>query len=1024
MKSYTESRRVNISKKAIKDALYATTDKTLWAIAFASNTTGIADEKEEGESFAERRLDSVEAVMQYYGKDSGPYEAELAGHDVHVKTSPQEVYEEYNKGIPTIGHFIPAGFFETHEEYVNRLNQVKELTKLWEYQDVVTCVTKFWIPRTAFKSYKHWLSNQIIPRLYSLNPDNLIDEKVLTKFIIGWLVDVGWDPMHSWICLPPEEPYEDIKYVVDGMWDMLNHSTPNRIKNEYLQLFHNNPHRYVQFCDIVDMSIPHSNEAEFLIDREKTMIAHLVWLAKTDVRVYDHFRKRLIRKIDHKIARSMAINDPLMPVEDRFQRDLMLISAPVRNHYCDRNEGHNRMRDSMVGEYVPSPNAEEVRDGLYNFYFREENCFMENYLKLRYAYFMDHRDKAVAMVDTMVDLPVKIARVINQMYGDYDYEMIATIVEAAHNCYRKDVKKPRWSKADCIKHTLEMLRDIYPHVVKVQGMLDPDGYETMIDENHINLIGAIRVIFSNSDAKEEFTRMARRFGDQDPKYNDKIVELMTDIAMDVINQTEVNTKFGRKNPQHVLLRRDQPRNPRNLVTNYFDRYMDSEEFGNDRYDVVTNEDDVSGHRNRKKYTVKREKIARHDAEMEQLSDMRRIMKDYKVGHLNDAAERYLPDLEAHKLNYSGMSDRDIAKDKRKRSSKDVLEKYELDEPVEEENPIETATEDDLVDVAAEHFTKIGQLYVVELIKKFDQLAPAKYGKSIDKMKAARLETLRRAVGGIIESGDPKYLVDGNGEEDSFEPEDIRMTADRIKLMVQQMNTNQLYDFIDEYIDDRDKINLADVANDKRYGLDGVKTILINNADDLAKMYNYQNGIEAPDDDEDDDESEDLYEVVETNIEEEDEDDDYIPLERRKKGVHFDFDGGNTRKTGLESLIKKAPVTRESDLEEEKSQFFQWMINNVAGVDPDELNVVLNKMSDLDLTKFKHAVKDEIAKGSLKLIDQDEDEDDDDESSYGNYSNKIGNMRSIKHHNVEEEEDEEDDDDEAVNRRFKKLLYSC
>lgn len=818
-------------------------------------------------------------MMRYYGKTDGPYEDEYACRDIHVKESPHEIYQSYNRDYPDIGWFIPAGFFETREEYDIRREGIMNIVRGWQYYDAKEVIEKYWIPRSNYRSFQQWSANQMLPRMNYLAPHLIPTNKAKCDFIISWLIDIGWDPNHSWICLPPEDPYDDVKYVTNRMWDMLNHRTYQHTKNEYCRLFHNNAHRYAQFVDMVDKSIPRNPDemGVFLITREKIMISHLVWLAKTDVRVYDYFKERIFKEINHKIALSMAINDPLMSEEDRVQRDLMLMTAPVKNQYLTRNEGHNRIRDSIVGEHVPPCDNDIVKLGLTNFYFKEDNPYMEDYLMQRYAYFLDHPDRAEEVINSISELPDKIGASINEKYGKYDYEVIASICDAAYTCYTKSSKKPRWTKNDAINHTMELLRDVYPIMMRVQARLDPTGYEKVVHDADMNIIGAIRVIMANDDAKEAYAKMARRFGSQDPRHNKKIVELMTEIATDTINQVQVQEKFNVKNPQHILLRKEHPRNPRDMVSNFFEYHSDTTNSmcTNDKYDIVSNHDNVDGHLYSNIVTPQDERQQIRDDEMKELKFRNRVMKKYGVDHLGDAAERYLPEFEAHKINYVGHKDRDIFKsnitERRRKlddeTRRDMFEKYDLCPYIEEEDDtsvdLSDIEKDDLVAVVNECFTRMGQNYIRDLLDNFDIEAKAEYSEvESDKMEEDRVELLRSNVEEIIGSGDPLYIKNGLGEKGSFIPEDVDMNNEKMIDMIEWMTTKELEDFIDTYVDENGRRRINRLIH-RGYTEDDIRDELINNVDDLVYMYNQARSDDEDDDIDIDTLSEQLREVIDS-----------------------------------------------------------------------------------------------------------------------------------------------------------------
>lgn len=821
---------------------------------------------------------STASMMRHFGKTDGPYEEQYSCHDIHVKKSPHEIYLEYNQGYPDLGWFIPAGFFETLDEYRIRAKGINELVKDWTYLDFKKVFEEYWIPRCNFRSFQQWTANQMLPRMNYLAPHLIPTPEGKSKFMLSWLIDIGWDPNHSWICLPPEDPYDDVKYVTNKMWDMLNHRPYQYTKNEYCQLFHNNAHRYAQFVDMVDKTIPRNPDkmAEFMITREKIMISHLVWLAKTDVRVFDHFKQRIFKDINHEIAMSMAINDPMMREEDRVQRDLMLMTAPIPNEYLTRHEGHNKIRDCIVGEHVPSCDHDEVKFGLMNYYFRGNNPYMENYLMQRYAYFLDHPDQAEDTINRLAELPPSIAESIKEKYGKYDYEIIAAVSDAAYTSYTKTARHPRKSKMDVEKHVLGLLRELYPIVIRVQARLDPTGYEKVVHDSDMNIIGAIRVIMANDDAKQAYFEMARRFGSHDPRHNKKIVELMTEIATDTINQVQVQRKFDVKDPQHVLLRKETPRNPRNMVSNFFEWHCDSgnDICANDEYDVVSNCDDQDGHLLSSVYTPEDERKDIHDIEMDKTKRRNQIMRKYGVDRLGDALQRYMPDFEAHKMNYVGHKDRDIFKSnitERRRKLDDeerqeLFEKYDLSPYLEDEDDtsidLSDTDIDDIFGVVDECFTPAGKKYIRDLIFNFDLEAKSEYDEvNEDQMEKDRVEVIRSNVEEIIESGDPLYIEGGLGEKGSFIPEDVDMTGEKMIDMIEWMTTDELEEFINEYIDPSSKKIINEMLV-RGYTEDDVRELLIKNADELAINYDESRDMEDEEDDEDEIDLEELSRQLE------------------------------------------------------------------------------------------------------------------------------------------------------------------
>lgn len=774
--------------------------------------------------------------------------------------------------MPNSGWFIPAGFFEDKEDYEERRKGILEITKDWTFNDAKLVIERFWLPHSTYHSFDKWAAEHIYPRMQFLNRGKRFTEDDVKKMIISYLINIGWDPENRWYCIPPEEPYEDIHFVINRMWDMLNHRTYPRIKNEYLKLFNNNVHRWMQWVDHVDRSIPMNNDrfGEFLVTREKVLISHLVWLAKTDMRVYDKFYKRIMKEVNHKISLGMAINDPLMTSEERFRRDIMLMTQPIRNEYLDRMEGHNQIRDNIIGEHVPSQDHEEVKYGLEHHYFRGRNIWMEDRIAVRYMYYLEHRQERNDIIDQLEELPTRLKTLFNEQYGNYTNEMIATIGEMLLTCYRKDIKRARWTSKDTIKHCSELLRDLYPFAIRVQCRLDSNSFEKVVNNHNMNLIGAIRVIFSNDDAKEEFYRMARRFGDQDPRHNDQIVEMMTDIAVETINQHQVQKRFGVKNPQHILLRKEQPRNPKNLVENYFGYYADSDEFGNDQFDLLSNRNDVEGRRNRRFLTPESEEESRINEDHHHIDVIKDAMEAYHVDRINDACERYLPSMEAHKMNYVSYRHRDQFKSKlddpRLRKDREALEhtlkKYDLDdvEMEEDDTNLDEIDESDLVSLVKNCFTIKGQRYIINVLRKFDLEALAEYDEVQDRQRILdRRETLRHQIEDIITSGDPLYILGGKGKKGSFDADDVEMNEEMMYDKIDWMLMDEMNEFVQKYLT-KEEISAIrkEIGNDGN--IEDLRHILMANARILADRFNAMDteldytvfdGMDIDEEDEDD-----------------------------------------------------------------------------------------------------------------------------------------------------------------------------
>ena len=754
-----------------------------------------------------------------------------------------QIYQDYNRGVPDVGWFIPAGFYETMDEYDARGREILDYTKDWTILDVKRLVTKFWIPRTTYRSYQQWIANQIIPRMNLLNPTKTMCDENKRQFIIGWLIDVGWDPLHRWYCEPPDEAAEDVKYVMNGIWDKFNHQTYPQIKNQYMSLFNINAHRIIQFIDMIDRVShfnPHEDMDKFLLDREKRMIAHLAWLVKTDSRVYDHFRKILFKQVDHNIGMAMAINDPLMREEERLRRDLMLSTQPKRG--CDefRVEGHNRLRDSIVGEYVPAINQAEARNGIFQYYM-EENNYMEEYLLIKFAKYLDHPSEAVSVVKKINTLPHAVTDHLVKLYGNCDIEVFATMIEMAITTFEKHRRKPRYSEKDAISLTIQMLTSTHKTVMRIQNRVNTTSGESVVTSNDINLAGAIRVIMSDPDAKREFYRITRAFGSQDPKHNDKIAEMLIELAVNTIAKNQVNREFDRKDPQSILLRKEQPRNPRNHVEGFFESMGYAGEMGNDHFDVVTNGNSEDGHADRKKISLSMEReLAKRD-ETISTNLRRQLMRNANVGGLNAAMHQYLGELDTKRSNPGGKRNRDLAKEKRrameqKRDRQDLdemIKRYDIDDIVSSKAPsvsLANATEEELYELT-NALTDTGYQYIRDLLRNFDLEAPDEYDDPEDyrELVRERNELLRTNLEEILNTADPDYIINGIGNPGDFVPDDTSMTASMFTRYINAMDIDELLAFINENIDEDSQQQLLQLVK-AGYTPDQIKDVILDNID--------------------------------------------------------------------------------------------------------------------------------------------------------------------------------------------------
>lgn len=1029
----------------------------------------------------------LEQTIRRYSRVDGPYDDDFCGNDVHVSTSPYEIYLEYNKNVPEVGTFIPAGLYETLDEYDERRKVIMELTKDWTLKDAKTLVEKFWIPRTTFRSFQQWVVNQILPRMDLLNPTKTFCDENKTDFIIGYMIDVGWDPFRMWSCSPPNESYEDIRMVANGIWDMLGHSTYGRIKNEYMKLFNTNGHRIIQFIDLVDKSIPKTETIEqFMIQREKKMVAHLVWLAKTDGRIFDHFYKRLMKKANHNIAMSMSLNDPLMSEEERLRRDWMLITQPKKGDYEFRVEGHNKMRDSIVGEYVKPSDYEEARDGMFEHYFREENKYMDDYLLMKYAYFIDHPNE-MEDVDTLCgDLPDKVVGIIHEKYGKFDNEILASVISIANNTFQKDIRKARWTEKDAVKHVLEIVRDMYPAVCRLQLKVDTEHGEDVVRNSDLNIIGAFRVIMTNPDAKEEFFRISRIFGSQDPRHNPKICEMLTELATNVMNQTKVRSKF-RKDPQSILLRKEQPRNPKSRVTDYFDRFVAAnEEFGNDKFDLVINGDSDRGHELSKSLTHAQEKKIAHDREAKRVELRRQLMRKTGTSGLNDAMERYLGTVETKKVDYSGRNPRDADLAKKRKETKSMKELLaELDIHQDESVDLGTASVDDLEEIVNTIFTDKGQQYILDVIDKFDRESKSEYDETEEKkMLKDRLETIRSNIEEIIGSGDPLYIKNGKGEPGSFTPEDTMLTKEDVVEMLEWMTQDELIDFIDKKLDQNSRDELIDFISEGNT-MEDVRQVLIRNAelfadvpdDDPQEAYSKKDQTEflthlwemIQDLDNSsliqfihdflDEKDKELYlnyirkgmtayeikrRIIKLLISEYDicymmdvilgADDDGLPVDDEIErlilgrmenedvdsddtGIHFDsiFKSGVpdttiSRNDVMQSLIKRAPEISSNSLEQDKNDFYRWMVSNF-NVNEADLNDVLDRLDRRGFEDFRANILNAYKSGKIRPIGKFEPEPREEEEAidFGSLRDDVKKWRNLKLSSREDDEDDDDDD---------------
>lgn len=763
--------------------------------------------------------------------------------DVHSSVSGDDLYLSYNAGVDDVGWFIPAGLVESDEEFRLRQDGILSMVDGYRWSEVADIVQKYWLPRTTYGDLDQFVSGCIVPRAVELTGIREFPDSRLCRLVVDFLVLVGWDPLHTWRCSPPVVDSYELKLVLKGVMDLVGHGTYLDVKNEYLQLFPNGIYRVNQWVEMMGDGIDEEDPVEFLSIRNNRLIRHLLWLVKVDDRAYSFYRARVLKKVEHQMSLRMNLNDSLMTEESRLKRDLMLDTAPHRGDHEFSHVGHNRIRDNIVGEHVLPADYLERREEVQDIYVRKENRYMEEYISMLYANTIEHPEELDDALARMDELPVQVRELIEELYEGYSEEMLAVVVEMAANAWGRDVKKARWSRKDALKHVLELVRDLVPVCVRVAGKLDPDGYEEIVEPSKINLIGAIRVVLSNPDAMEEFYRMGRRFGSQDPKWNRKIVEQLTELACEVINQTEVNTRLGKKNPQSILLRKEHPRNPKSRVDRYFERYCSSDTMGNDQFDVVSGGDSERGHQLAKTRTVDQERDQVRRERRDGIERSRAIMRKKKVSGLNDAMERYLPELDEYR---SGRVGTDLfesridasRKKKDRRMFEEIARRYDLPMEEMEEIDLSRATLKQLTDLVKDRITDKARMYLRDLLRKFDREARNEYDETEEEMmNQDRINVIRNALEDMLSSGDPDYILDGEGKRGSYQEEDTNISKEDLLDDIQLMTEEELNQFIDNTFDERTIRELVHVYRKNGNNIDAVRKYLEMNIDRVLSYYN-------------------------------------------------------------------------------------------------------------------------------------------------------------------------------------------
>lgn len=776
-------------------------------------------------------------------KYSSEYYLDENEWDVHSSVCPDELYSSYNRDAEDVGRFIPAGLVESSDEFASRRAGILKLVDGWDWRDVSNIVYRYWLPKTTYHDLDSFLGGCIIPRAVELTGNREFSDERLARLCIDFLVNVGWDPLGVWRCCPPVVDEFEMTLVLKRVFDLIGHGTYLDVKNEYLQLFPNNIHRVVQWIEMMSVGIDTKYPAEFLSARNTRLIRHLLWLVKTDSRVYDFYRGRVLKKIEHQMSLMMDLNDSLMTEESRLKRDLMLDTAPHRGDHEFSHVGHNRIRDSLMNEHIPPADFLDRREEAEDSVVRKENRYMEEYIAMLYANLLDHPEELDETLSRIDNLPRQVQDLIHELYDGYSEEMFAVVVEMAANAWERDVKKPRWTQKDAVKHVLELVRDLVPVCIRVQGKLDPDGYEEIVEPSKINLIGAIRVIMSNDDAMDEFYRIGRRFGSQDPKWNQKITEQLVELACEVINQTEVNTRFRRKNPQSILLRKEHPRNPKSRVERYFERYVDDVAMGNAKFDIVGGGDSEQGHQLAKKRSVSQEREMSKQERSDGIERRRTIMRKRKVSGLNDAMERYLPELDEYRSGRQGtdLFESRIDSSRKKKDQahfEEIARRYDL--PVEEVEEIDlsTANMTQLTEIIEHQITDKARDYLRDLLRKFDREARNDYDETEEQaMNRDRVNTIRNALEDMLSSGDPEYILDGTGKRGSYQEEDTKISKEDLLDDIQYMTEEELNQFIDNTFDEKTIRELVHVYRKKGDNIDAVRDYLELNIDMVLRYYN-------------------------------------------------------------------------------------------------------------------------------------------------------------------------------------------
>lgn len=1010
--------------------------------------------------------DSYIENLYFVTDDRNLIEKEIIGQSIsimqpkggkNVENPCMKLYREQNQS-DQIGRFIPFDLYESEEEYLIRQQEIRKMTDGIQLKKLYPIIDKYLAPKLHLSCFQQWLRMYVYP----LEKSRMSNAE-MSQLIVDQLIDVGWDPLGLYQCHTPEASEKEIDHVVFFMKQKWEKMHINELRNEMMKLFKHAPTRLkIQLCvldhDVCDGTDSQSNQ------RKNYYMSYLEWLIQNDDRVFQIYYVESMRQQNHHKSMKMGMNEPSIGFDERVQRDIDLIAKPSHKENEFQNQGHNRLRKNIMKESVKPYDYNERKDDAMRQYTNGKQKVQKQQEENRDLNLLG----AIQVIQNDFIAGMKFHDLLKK-YGSKDSKdnlaLMQEVINIATNSLYGSKKERKRNMNDIRTETT-----VHTRSTEEQMLLDKlAGNDTAMDLSNATLDDLARVIQEHLtrdgmdivyNTLDRFDRNAKIEYSPEEKAEMKRdrLDCIREIVEDLINSQDPTYVIdGTGEPGCYDLGEDtfedQLRqallkvNNANLVTWLMERttrpgYNKIKALVNkgkgldeireivtknlgDYFDLNALEEEADN---------ESEEDIEYDVEFQDfIISLYNLIMDMDIIKIRHFMTNWILDEDAVEINRMIRNRVDI-NDICKRLFELVITDYNLDvirmDIVEDAEPIAN--------------TNIDYKLVDYLLN--DGVPPVSDEDELDEKEEEYLKNVRiiadrypDADNNLLTSLYAMKQVLMESDIDTVEacatcmltPNDARVIQDMIlakedrELIVTSLEDIIVHEYdLDEFQNMWRNKEVEVHALEKRVTKVSPQNTRVRTRRQVEEERNHEAMMrrilgDNYDSDEDDSEEENAM----------------------TKGIHFfkpiddippkteinqritDADEGVDQRTALLNLVRQEANNEKDDLEKEKDDLFDWMVENIEGVNKDELDRELTKMTPMAFRNFKRRIFAGVQSGKIKTGEKDSSSEEDSlPDGLGQHEYMI---RKMHHAQVSSTDDEEDEDisDEEAERRFHKLLYS-